>query len=116
MAHTPVEFSMGPHPYLYECQCDDCDDKHSGTYYRSEYVDALLKQIRELQEHRNAAWADSGGVSPRLIAAAPALIEALKDMLSGWRYIRETHGDLYGVGWERAEDQASAAIAAAEGE
>lgn len=44
-------------------------------------------------------------------ASVPDLIEALKEMLSGWRYIRETHGDLYGVGWDRAEDKASAALA-----
>ena len=32
--------------------------------------------------------------------------EALSDMLSGWRYIRKTHGDLYGVGWNRAQKKA----------
>lgn len=42
------------------------------------------------------------------------LLEALKDMRNGWRYIRETHGDLYGVGWDRAEDKANAAITRAE--
>lgn len=51
-----------------------------------------------------------------LIAAAPDLYEALKDMLSGWRYIRETHGDLYGVGWERSETLAIKALAKARGE
>ncbi len=44
------------------------------------------------------------------------LLEALKDMFSGWRYIRESHGDLYGVGWDRCEASAKAAIAAAESE
>jgi len=39
------------------------------------------------------------------------LREALTDMLSGWAYIRQTHGDLYGVGWDRAENKASAALA-----
>lgn len=38
--------------------------------------------------------------------------EALKDMLSGWKYIRETHGDLYGVGWDRAQDKVERALAA----
>jgi len=37
--------------------------------------------------------------------------EALADMLAGWRYIREHHGDLYGVGWDRAEQKAAAALA-----
>ena len=52
----------------------------------------------------------------RLIAAAPDLLEALEDMLSGWKYIRESHGDLYGVGWDRAQDKATAAITRARGE
>lgn len=39
------------------------------------------------------------------------LVEALEDMLSGWRYIRDTHGSLYGVGWERAENKAVKALA-----
>lgn len=51
----------------------------------------------------------------RLIAASPDLLEALKDMLSGWRYIRESHGDLYGVGWDRAQEKAENAIAKATG-
>lgn len=52
----------------------------------------------------------------QLIAAAPELLGALEDMFNGWRYIRETHGDLYGVGWDRAEGKARAAIAKATGE
>jgi hypothetical protein len=51
-----------------------------------------------------------------LIAAAPDLLEALQDMLSGWKYIREQHGDLYGVGWDRAQDKAQQAISKALGE
>lgn len=51
-----------------------------------------------------------------LIAAAPDLLEALQDMLSGWKYIREQHGDLYGIGWDRAQDKATAAISKALGE
>jgi len=38
------------------------------------------------------------------------LREALTDMLNGWRYIRETHGDLAGVGWDRAEQKAFSAL------
>lgn len=58
---------------------------------------------------------DENAANARLIAAAPDLLAALEDMLSGWRYIRETHGDLYGVGWDRAENAARAAIAKARG-
>jgi hypothetical protein len=50
----------------------------------------------------------------RLHAVNAELLEALKDMHSGWKYIRETHGDLYGVGWDRAQEKAEAAIAKAE--
>lgn len=51
-----------------------------------------------------------------LISATPQLLEALKDMLAGWRYIRQTHGDLYGVGWDRCEQLANDAIAKTTGE
>lgn len=46
------------------------------------------------------------------------LLEALEDMLSGWRYIQQdpTHRGIYGVGWERAQRLAEAAIAKAKGE
>jgi len=40
--------------------------------------------------------------------------EALRDMLSGWVYIRQMHGDLYGVGWDRAQGKAEAALSRAE--
>ena len=36
--------------------------------------------------------------------------DALKDALSGWRYIRQIHGDLYGVGWDRVETKLVAAL------
>lgn len=43
-----------------------------------------------------------------------AVTEALADMRAGWRYIRAIHGDLYGVGWDRCEASATAALAAAQ--
>ena len=43
------------------------------------------------------------------------LLEALKDMLSGWKYIREVYGDLPGVEWDRAQRAALEAIRKAEG-
>ena len=42
------------------------------------------------------------------------LVEALRDMLAGWVYIRKSHGDLYGVGWDRAQQKAEAALAVAQ--
>ena len=43
------------------------------------------------------------------------LVEACRDALGGWRYIRQSHGDLYGVGWDRVEQKLEAALAAVEG-
>lgn len=43
------------------------------------------------------------------------LVEALEDILSGWKYIRRMHGDLGGVGWDRAQTLAEQALAAAKG-
>lgn len=46
----------------------------------------------------------------RLRAEVERLRAALVDMLAGWRYVRETHGDLPGVGWDRAEAKAREAL------
>ena len=45
-------------------------------------------------------------------AEVARLREACSDALSGWRYIRATHGDLYGVGWSRVEEKLDAALTA----
>lgn len=45
-----------------------------------------------------------------LTAQRDELLAACKDLLSGWIYIRKCLGDLYGVGWARAEEKANAAI------
>lgn len=36
--------------------------------------------------------------------------EALEDAMSGMRYIRKTHGELYGVDFDRVEQKAMAAL------
>lgn len=41
------------------------------------------------------------------------LCSALDDMRGGWRYIRHRYGDLEGVGWDRCEASATAALSAA---
>ena len=43
-------------------------------------------------------------------AEVERLREAARDALSGWIYIRGTHGDLYGVGWDRVQDKLEAAL------
>ena len=46
----------------------------------------------------------------KLRAEIERLREAMTDMLGGWRYIRETYGDLAGVGWDRVEQKARKAL------
>lgn len=48
--------------------------------------------------------------APDPYAEIERLRAALTDMLAGWRYIRQSHGDLYGVGWDRAQGRAEAAL------
>ena len=36
--------------------------------------------------------------------------DALMDALAGWKYIRHSHGDLYGVGWDRVEEKLEAIL------
>lgn len=51
------------------------------------------------------------GLTPsQLVERVKELEEALRDMHNGWRYIRRAHGDLYGVGWDRCEEKARAAL------
>jgi hypothetical protein len=55
---------------------------------------------------------DNAEANARLIAASPGMLEALEDILCGWRYIRQNplHKAIYGVGWDRAQEKAEAAI------
>ena len=41
---------------------------------------------------------------------ARQLEDALLDARSGMRYIREVHGNLYGVGFDRVEERAAKAL------
>jgi len=72
--------------------------------------EAAARAVGWIEKAEGGAESDA-----RLIAAAPDLLAALRDLLSGWMYIREVHGDLYGVGWDRAQEKALAAIAKAGG-
>lgn len=63
-----------------------------------------------------AAGEESGEAIVHRVNSHDALVEALEDMRAGWRYIRKHHGDLPGVGWDRAEQKAEAALAQATGE
>ncbi|HDK7229040.1 TPA: hypothetical protein PTV58_002654 [Cronobacter sakazakii] len=98
------DFKGSPAPWMViddhpQMACFDIHGEHGDIYI-------TIYRVDENRASHNA----------HLIAAAPDLLEALQDMLSGWKYIREQHGDLYGVGWDRAQDKAQAAISKALGE
>lgn len=58
----------------------------------------------DFARHRTTAEAASA-------ARVAELRNAALDALAGWRYIRQHHGDLYGVGWDRVENALTAALA-----
>jgi hypothetical protein len=90
--------------YLTNDQVHTLNEKH-GWF---EFADAQSDVSRAFAQ-------DAIAMHERIRSAAPDLLEALRDMLAGWKYIRSFHGDLYGVGWDRAEDKAEEAIAKATG-
>lgn len=94
MSHTPGPWNM-------EFDCDDggrrffCILADNGTLEGGNIIlDGVdIEGETEAEQMANAM----------LIAAAPDLLDALKEIISGW------------VGWERVEEIARAAIAKAEG-
>ena len=68
------------------------------------------KRLRErlLQEQAALVLDEIGAALER----ERVMRSALTDMLSGWRYIRDTYGDLAGVGWDRVEQKARKALEA----
>jgi len=39
------------------------------------------------------------------------ILDGVKDALSGWKYIRDSHdGYIYGVGWDRVQDKLEAIL------
>lgn len=86
----------------------DRNNSHAGTIATihncidNDWVDIWSPDWPDAEEKQES--------NARLISAAPELLSALQDMLSGWKYIRAQHGDLYGVGWDRAQNEAENAI------
>lgn len=92
------------------------------TYFqrlREDYPDNAHMSDDELRIHFDAhgkyatTWDHTGDAYAEYEPLADSffeLVDALEDMLSGWRYIRHVHGDLYGVGWDRAQQKAEAAL------
>jgi hypothetical protein len=95
-----------PGSWVWADNYNGLDGLNGEPVLRWEPYDGMWLNARDGREDGNA----------RLIAAAPELLEALRDMYEGWKYIRRTHGDLYGVGWDRAQEKAEAALAKATGE
>lgn len=62
----------------------------------------LSDKLEKWKAERPDAW-----TMDEFARDARALEDALLDARSGMRYIRETHGDLYGVGFDRVEDKAA---------
>ena len=82
------------------------------------YIQAEYHVIVDTADQNGWYGTIDSEANARLIAAAPELLGALEYMLSGWRYIQQDpkHREIYGVGWERAQRLAEAAIAKAKGE
>lgn len=87
------------------------------AYQNPEDIGSNLWYIRVAEGPGGSMHGYCGKPKADLIAAAPDLLAALKDILSGWRYIRQdpAHLSIYGVGWDRAQKAAEAAIAKSEG-
>ncbi len=71
-----------------------------------ERIEELERLLNEYKDAECRAVKSEGEALKRVAE----LEDAAKDALSGWRYIRQNHGDLYGVGWDRVEDKLSKAL------
>jgi hypothetical protein len=84
----------------------------------SALVDAILRDIAARAQGRTR-WEGSPPREDEVLAREihtlraenARLRDAALDALYGWRYIRQNHGDLYGVGWDRVENALTAALA-----
>jgi hypothetical protein len=82
-------------------------------------IDAELPLVARLRTRSRAVFlaaeeSPAQDLSNHLRDAADE-IERLRnaaiDALAGWKYIREHHGDLYGVGWDRVQTALEASLA-----
>lgn len=78
-------------------------DIHAVAAMNEEAWQVHIANVQRLRDE--ARRSDAGRVEvPELV------LDALKDARSGWRCIREDHGDLYGIGWDRVEQKLTEAI------
>lgn len=114
-----------PGPWIADEFCEEGDrSTRVGTYdgtklYYHRTATIALCQFNDDEPERPDGVPVIGVVAAeanaRLVAAAPDLHEAAADALAGWRYIRQFHGDLPGVGWDRVEQALTAALAKVRG-
>lgn len=97
---------IGPAPRPWTAERDDAED---GSIYYAIHA-ANYEFITNVENKKLAA------LIVRAVNSLDALVEALQDSLAGLEYIRLVHGDLSGVGWDRAISAASRALSLASGE
>jgi hypothetical protein len=99
---------MGMNIYLTPHQIDEWED----NYYKTEFEGSLGDFIsRHAAENAVRVLDENGQHEPDWKAIAGTLAEALRDMHSGWKYLRSSPCNLYGLGWNRCDDSATAALA-----
>lgn len=79
------------------------------SVFSNEHLDKLAFILYDRPAGRNVIGYAIEKIE-QLRADNERLREAMTDMLGGWRYIRETYGDLAGVGWDRVESKAQEAL------
>ena len=81
---------------------------HAG--HPTQLADSMLALLKAKAKIMTAPAAQPSTEPSELVRAARDALAALEDILNGWKYIRRSHGDLYGVGWDRAESKAATSI------
>lgn len=79
----------------------------------SKHNDELRDKLKAANSRANSAETRASGEQKKREAAEAEnakLRLALADMWAGWKYIRMQHGDLPGVGWDRCDEKARAAL------
>lgn len=79
------------------CYSPQFGDTDGVPYYPESIVRQQQAEIEALKAHPVKELTDE-------------VKDALNDALSGWKYIRHSHGDLYGVGWDRVQDKLEAIL------
>ena len=103
------------------CECKDCAIERDTLAVNTEVKalrelvaerDRLVSRLEEVLRGTGLRNSDLAARAEAVEAHVAELAGALDDMFSSWRYIRQQHGDLPGVDWDRAENKACAALAA----